>query len=137
MLVFSRSSRLKSTTCQCRILTAARDHLKIPAHGGILIWVTVVRPFQSIGEYSLSRSARDGGDDEHNCVDRGFDEDDDNAPLNMETFINTLSASNQPILKQLSVFLEDKEDRISVQEPGGSREAPTHAATHAQLQGKR
>ena len=67
-------------------------------------------PVPFIGESSRSRSARDGGDDECNRVD-GSNEDDDNALLNTETFIKTLSASNQPILKQLIVFLKDKEDQ--------------------------
>ena len=122
MLGFLVSSRMKFTTRQRRILTAARDcpspdERRDSRSCRCLALGNGGSPVPFIGESSRSRLARDGGEGQHNRVDGGFDEDADDAPLNTETFIiNKLSASNQPILKQLSVFLKDKEDRISIRE---------------------
>ena len=70
-------------------------------------------PDHSIDESSRARSARDGGADERNRVDDGSDEDDSDAQLNTETFVNTLSASNQPVLQQLSAHLKDKDKQVT------------------------
>ena len=69
-----------------------------------------VRPlhqWMELDESSRSRSSRNGGGNERNHVDDGSHEDIDDA-LNTETFISSLPASNQPVLEQLSMFLEEQ-----------------------------
>ena len=82
----------RQDSCSCRHLSAGRsdslEHL--------------------IVESSRSLSACCGGADKRDRDDDGLDEEDDDAQPNMENIIITPSTSNQPMPKQLSVFLKEQ-----------------------------
>ena len=54
-----------------------------------------------------------GGGRRHNVADH-FDEDGPDNDFNPETFLNSLAASNEPMLKQFGAYLKAKDETISV-----------------------